>query len=272
MTDGKRFSYYDASTEATTKDLSHGMHDGMELAPLTGANTNGDSSDNRPVDQTKIVVGEKPKSSPAPYSYKSNDSNLDMILGNSPAPDCLTCFAFIAAYITYTCQYAPRFCWFISIIALVVPTYLLVVGVIANPTERFGIVEHDFTSVKSMYDFAVKDIDHWCLKGDNDSCQCEDPLQPSPRSEMRAWTTAHIGNIKQINALMEEDLTRPDIAFMGGSIVEKMDGKWYGLKNDKRLENIAKEFNKHFSNLDGGDAGGDSLTGVALGIAGDMVR
>jgi len=123
--------------------------------------------------------------------------------------------------------------------------------------------------MQSQYDFSIKDIDHWCLKGDNDSCQCEDPLQPTPRSEIRAWTKAHWGNVQQINNLVEEDLPDPDIAFFGGSVVEKMDGKWFGTKEDPRLKGLTKTFNKHFTNLDGDATDDDSLTAVALGVAGD---
>jgi hypothetical protein len=242
-----RFSFYDLDGKAKKDDK------GVEMAPLTGE---------RQQSQAK-----QPS-----YNIKvREDSNLNMMLGNTPAPDCSTFCAFVFAYVTYTCQYAPRLCWTLAAIALFIPSYLLLMGVIFNPTEHFGVIEHDFTNVQSQYDFTLKDIDHWCIKGDNDSCQCEDPLQPEPRSEFRAWSKSHIGNVQQIANLMENDLANPDIAFLGGSIVEKMDGKWFGNNTDNRLQNLAKIFNQHFTNLEGEATGDNALTAISLGVAGDTV-
>jgi hypothetical protein len=246
-----RFSFYD-NTGNSKDDTS------IEMAPLT--------------QQSPDIVLNKPQRTFVRSNIKiREDSNLNVILGNSPAPDCSTFCAFVFAYITYTCQYAPRLCWTLSIIALLIPSYLLIFGVFFNPTEHFGVIEHDFTNIKSLYDFTMKDIDHWCIKGDNDSCQCEDPLQPEPRAEYRAWPRSHLGNIQQIADLMEEGLSNPDIAFLGGSIVEKMDGKWFGNKEDNRLQRLKKIFNKNFSNLDRESNSDDALTAIALGIAGDTV-
>lgn len=250
-----RFSFYNPNDKPNDDTA-------VEMAPLT-----------QPApDAKKEQLVQTPVSRPAGNIRVRRDSNLNMMLGNSPAPDCNTFCAFLFAYATYTCQYAPKLCWTVATIALLVPSYLLIVGVFFNPTEHFGVIEHDFTNVQSQYDFSIKNIDHWCIKGDNDSCQCEDPLEPAPRSEFRAWSKSHVGNIQQITDMMEEDLSDPDIAFLGGSIVEKMDGRWYGSKSDPRLQNVEKIFNKHFTNLDGDASGDDSLTGVALGIAGDTVR
>jgi hypothetical protein len=234
---------------------------GVEMAPLTQQQPEDDIGPNKP-----------PSASTRSNIKVRKDSNLNVMLGNSPAPDCNTFCAFVFAYVTYTCQYNPTLCWTLAIFALLIPSYLLIVGVFLNPTEHFGVIEHDFTNVTSKYDLAIKDIDHWCIKGDNDSCHCEDPLQPEPRSELRAWSKSHYGNIQQIIGLMEADLSKPDIAFLGGSIVEKMDGKWFGNKEDDRLKKLAKTFNKHFTNLDGDALGDHSLTAIALGIAGDTVR
>ncbi|KAG7346889.1 hypothetical protein IV203_005958 [Nitzschia inconspicua] len=237
--------------------------------------TNGDVKDDEVVEMAKLTMPNKDANEQQEFQKPlynirvREDSNLNMMLGNSPAPDCSTFCAFVFAYITYTCQYAPKLCWTLAAIALVVASYILLIGVFFNPTEQFGVIEHDFTNVRSQYDFSLKDIKHWCIKGDNDSCDCEDPLQPSPRSEFRAWSKSHIGNIQQITNLIEADLPNPDIAFLGGSIIEKMDGKWFGSITDSRLQNLAKIFNKHFTNLDGEPSEGDSLTAVALGIAGD---
>jgi hypothetical protein len=238
-TSPKRFSFYNGSN-----DDDKNATNGLEMAPLSGSN-NGDATE----------------------KYNNHQQQQEPPLFNV-AP-CGSFCAYLFAYVTYTCEYAPKLCWTVGVIALIIPMYLLVMGVLANPTERFGVINHDFTEVQSQYDFSIKDIDHWCLKGDNDSCQCEDPLQPAPRSEYRVWSKAHFGNVRQINNLLEQDLKEPDIAFFGGSVVEKMDGQWFGVTQDDRLKKVAKIFNKHFTNLDGEAYGENSLTAVALGIAGD---
>jgi hypothetical protein len=254
QTSPNRFSFYEPSETLTSmmggKDSTGGggggATNGLEMASLT--TTNGSNG------------------------YANNLDMDGLLKKNEPAQSlpCSSFCAFLCAYAAYTCEYAPRFCLTIAIVALIIPSYLLVMGLFANPTEHFGVIPHDYTGIQSKYDFTVKDIDHWCLKGDNDSCQCEDPLQPSPRSEFRAWSRAFAGNVKQINDMLEEDLSNPDIAFLGGSVVEMMDGKWFGTREDERLKKVAKTFNKHFSNLEG--TGDDSLTAIALGIAGDTVR
>lgn len=221
---------------------------GIELAPLTG---NGSSSVSMEA-QAAVNKGRAAANATATYG---NFSILELAF----------------AYVTYSCEYAPKLCWTIGIILLIVPAYLLVMGVLANPTEHFGVIKNDYSTIQSVYDFKLKDIDHWCLKGDNDSCKCEDPLQPAPRAEFRAWGKAHGGNVDMIGKLEEADLLSPDIAFLGGSVVEKMDGKWFGDQTDERLRDVAKAWNRHFATLDSGAPNADAPTAVALGIAGDTV-
>jgi hypothetical protein len=216
---------------------------GIELAPLTG---NGG---------TNTAV---PTKGGAPGAFTS--------YGN------FTVFELLFAYVAYTFEYAPKICWTIGFILLIVPAYLLIMGVLANPTEHFGEIKHDYSTIQSIYDFKLKDIDHWCLKGDDSSCRCEDPLQPAPRSEFRAWGTAHGGNVDMIGRLEESDMLSPDIAFLGGSVVEQMDGKWFGGQTGPNLRDIAKSWAKHFSSIDSQAADPDAPTAVALGIVGDTVR
>ena len=119
------------------------------------------------------------------------------------------------------------------------------------------------SNIQSQFDLTQGKIDHWCLKGDDDSCRCEDPLVPTARGEFKTWTIAHAAN-KQI--LEEISSQQVDVAFVGESLVEEMDGRWMGRTKGAQLEVLAKMFGKKFSR----DSSG--VQGVALGIAGDTVR
>ena len=180
---------------------------------------------------------------------------------------CSNFFAFVKAYVSYAAQYTPTAFWFISIICLVIPSYFIIVDVFFNPIETFGVIEEDYSNIniQSDFDSAIKKISHWCLKGDNESCRCGDPTQPFPRSEYRRWSNAHAGNVMEIQDAIKQDLASPDIAFLGGSVVEKMDGRWWGDITAKGLDEISNVFETHFSGKDG------SMTAVALGIAADTV-
>jgi hypothetical protein len=57
-----------------------------------------------------------------------------------------------------------------------------------------------------------------------------------------------------------------DIAFLGESVVEEMDGRWFGDKTNTLLSELAKTFDKNFSKEKGG-----KLDGLAIGVAGDTV-
>lgn len=169
----------------------------------------------------------------------------------------------LCAYIAYTCDYAPRTCWAIGVAALLVPTYFLMMAVFFNPTEHFGIV-NDYTDITSQYDLTIGKIDHWCLKGDNDSCRCEDPLDPQSRGEFRTWTKAQVANTDLVQSLIDQGLTTPDIAFLGTSVIEEMNGSWFGNDADANLKYLKAMFNKNFKKSEGSD-----VEAVALGIAGD---
>jgi hypothetical protein len=168
------------------------------------------------------------------------------------------------AYCTYTCEYAPRFCLALGCIGIIIPAYFLVMSAL-NPTEQFGVIKNDYTDIQSKYDLTMGKIDHWCLQGDNDSCRCEDPLQPQARAEYRKWTSAHISNKDLVSKLVQEN-KNPDIAFVGASVVEEMDGRWFGNAKDMDLQGLESLFNKNFNKDQGA-----SLDAVALGIAGDTV-
>ena len=193
----------------------------------------------------------------------SDDMNLSSI--SSP---CSTFCALLKAYASYGARYAPKFFWTLAIVCIIIPSYYIIADVFFNPTEKFGDIEHDYSNIniQSNFDLQMKNIDHWCLKGDNDSCKCEDPTQPAPRQEYRSWSNAHAGNMKQVTDMIEQDLSSPDIAFLGASVIEKMDGRWFGDITLPGLNGVAEIFEKHFSGKD------DSMTAVALGIAADTVR
>mmetsp|Transcript_5824 Transcript_5824/g.13779 ORF Transcript_5824/g.13779 Transcript_5824/m.13779 type:complete len:394 (-) Transcript_5824:1095-2276(-) len=164
------------------------------------------------------------------------------------------------AYCTYTCEYAPRVCLFLGIAGLVVPAYFLVMAAL-NPTEQFGVIQNDYTDIRSKYDLEVGKISHWCISGP--TCRCEDPLQPQARAEFRKWTNAHLENKEAVNKMVQ-DHKNPDIAFLGASVVEEMDGRWFGNSRDEDLNRLDKLFNKNFKKEQGAE-----LDAVALGIAGD---
>lgn len=105
------------------------------------------------------------------------------------------------------------------------------------------------------------------MKGDNDSCKCEDPLVPQSRGEFRAWAKAQNANAELVKSLIEQGSTTPDIAFLGASIVEEMAGKWFGADMDDNLKSLKKLFDTNFKKSEGAE-----LDAVALGIAGDTVR
>lgn len=189
----------------------------------------------------------------------------DVHLASISSP-CSNFFALLQAYASYGVYYAPRVCFTIAIIGLIVPSYYIVADVFFNPTEHFGDIQHDYSNlnIQSNFDSQMRNIDHWCLKGGNDSCQCEDPTQPAPRLEYRRWSNAHAGNMMQIENMIKQDFASPDIAFLGASVIEKMDGRWFGDITQQGLNEVAGIFEKHFSGKE------NSMTAVALGIAADM--
>jgi len=151
-----------------------------------------------------------------------------------------------------------------------------------------GIFGTDYSAITNAYDLSLSQVDHWCIRGDNDSCRCEDPLQPASRSEFKSWNEAHKANVAEVNfykslfgqnpTMIDEErgTARPpiDVAFVGESVVEAMDGRWLGknivtsTKNgegqDRRKPDIGKVFEKLFNKKKGGP-----VEGVALGISGD---
>jgi len=164
----------------------------------------------------------------------------------------------LGAHCSYLCYTHPKFCSCFAVLAIFFVMVLLA-NAVFNPTETFGQIQSDLTNINSQYDLSMGKIDHWCIKGDNDSCRCADPLQPQSRLEFKSWGKAAKQNIKTVKALEGKTV---DVAFLGESLVEEMDGRWMG-REPQNLAKIAKIFRKHFTKELG------DIEGVALGIAGD---
>jgi hypothetical protein len=228
-----------------------------------------------------------------------DDSDLEDLIAKSPSKRATTveydplpsmgpigCIGGAMSLCCYTC---PR----LSKCVLVIAT-LGAVGYLSNsllnPTREMGIMGGDYSSIKNAYELSLSRVDHWCISGDNESCKCEDPLEATPRAEFKAWTAAHKANVADVNMYRapygsvptKVDVVtgkpRPpiDVAFLGESVVEAMDGRWLGKKivrptgdkdgQDGKRPDIGKVFERFFRKDKGGP-----LEGTALGIAGDYV-
>ena len=76
----------------------------------------------------------------------------------------------------------------------------------------------------------------------------EDPLVPASRVELRSWSEAYKDNIKMIQKYQDDKLLMADldIAIVGESAVEEMDGRWMGRRPDDELKSIGTIFQNHF--------------------------
>ena len=158
------------------------------------------------------------------------------------------------------CAYAhPRICSCL-VLGMIFSVIVLVSFSIMNPTFYLGEIKEDFSNIKSSFDLKLGQIDHWCLAGGDNSCRCEDPLVPTDRGEFKPWTRAHADN----KLMLKQGV---DVAFLGESLVEEMNGRWMGRTNNgPQLETMRTMFKNKFTR----DVSG--VEGIALGIAGDTVR
>jgi lysophospholipase L1-like esterase len=143
---------------------------------------------------------------------------------------------------------------------------LVLTSLVFNPTEQFGIAEgHHHSNIQSKYDLTMGQIDHWCLEGGDANCLCEDPLIPMSRTEHRSWVLAFNKNKGMIQPYIQDRLlaTELDVAFLGGSIVEEIQGRWMGSSQDADLQSLSRLFRANFQGTN------SKIQGVALGIAGD---
>lgn len=161
--------------------------------------------------------------------YASDDDDLKDLLGkkkytttnqvssSQQPPSCISIAMGTLNYHVHSCCFFyPVTCGIITFGIIAMVLWLLFSAII-NPTEVYGIIHHDHSNIASKYDLHMQDIEHWCLGGRDDSCTCEDPLIPLPRSEHSSWILAYKGNRKKIDHFLEES-RNPDVAFLGGSI------------------------------------------------------
>jgi hypothetical protein len=165
---------------------------------------------------------------------------------------------YITTYISLFCYYYPGVCA-VFVLILVGGLVMLLTNLMFNPIEHFGVIKNDFSNVRSKYDLTMGKIDHWCLEGGDQKCDCEDPLVPMSRIEHKSWILSFNKNKDTVKELAETEL---DVAFLGGDIVEEMNGRWMG-ETQPQLKQMSLIFKNHFSK-----ANGASIEGVALGIAG----
>lgn len=226
-------------------------------------------------------------SSPKQTEMTSLNSSLDRLSGNSGPT-----FVSPIYMVTASC----RLCFYSFPRLAKCLCFLLVLGAIGfisntlfNPVKPMGKMGGDYSAIKSAYELKINQVDHWCIQGDNESCKCEDPLEAASRSEFKSWNSAHKANVAEVNmyrtlygeppGIVDEQRGKPrppiDVAFIGESVVEAMDGRWLGKKvvraisrnsegEDHKRPDIGKVFEKLFNKENGGP-----LEGVALGIAGD---
>mmetsp|Transcript_11214 Transcript_11214/g.14759 ORF Transcript_11214/g.14759 Transcript_11214/m.14759 type:complete len:573 (-) Transcript_11214:182-1900(-) len=169
----------------------------------------------------------------------------------------------LSAYIGMLCYFYPCICG--TIVFGVIGMILFGLGTfIFNPNVEYGVMKHDHSFLDSIYNSEVSKIDHWCLRGDNDSCKCEDPLVPTSRGDRKSWRLAFKTNRKVAKSISDSNWEL-DLMFLGESVVEEMDGRWMGQGRAPSLVKLQEQFQKTFDKTkDGG-----KLNAAALGIAGD---
>jgi hypothetical protein len=120
---------------------------------------------------------------------------------------------------------------------------------------------HHYGDLQSYYDLQTAQIDHWCLKGGNNDCPCDDPTDSLSRDDVPGWSPAHEENKRMASRAN----TNLDVVFLGDETIQV----WAGKKMDKPASHgnmIAGMFNGTFQKEKGAH-----LDGLALGIAGDSV-
>jgi hypothetical protein len=133
-------------------------------------------------------------------------------------------------------------------------------------------LQQHYGDLQTSYDLKSAEMDHWCLRGGNDYCECADPTDPIPRWDEEGWTAAHHYNIDLANAAAasysSSSTSSLDVVFLGDGTTEAWTGR--SLPHESQLDRgsfIARIFNQTFHKDEGG-----TVDGIALGIAGDTVR
>jgi len=265
----------DAAAAATTKnqdgDFAGGSSSsgappgpatGEQMAPLMSAGNGTDVDVSKPMKQLNDDAN-------TTSSQQKRLSRYRHVYSNPNNPGFCD---YLCGFISLCCHYHPWFCG--ALVFGCVGAALMMAGnLLLNPVEEFGVIHNEelYWTAKSKVDLSMGRLDHWCLQGDSQECSCEDPLTPSPGFDRKNWTETFKMNKRQIRKY-EDDLMAMelDVAFLGSSTVEEMDGRWVG-KQSQDLQTIRRYFFTLFqkaTHLQGG-AGGGRVEGVALGIAGD---
>ena len=122
---------------------------------------------------------------------------------------------------------------------------------------------HHYGDLESYYDLKTAKIDHWCLRGGNDGCNCNDPTDAISREEHEGWLQIHnLNTVRALAAAKRDDL---DVVFYGDETTQAWTGKRYIWPTRSVVTETA--FNRTFEK----DSGA-TLSGIALGIAEDSVR
>lgn len=130
-----------------------------------------------------------------------------------------------------------------------------------SPVRNY--MTRDYTALTDNFNFQTAQIDHWCLFGGDDRCNCEDPTEGQSRSEVPGWSNAHNRN-KQIVQDTLDKKGKIDVVFFGDQNVQSWDGHWLD-KPCPEGGKIARHYNETFNSEK------SDLQAVALGIYGDRV-
>ena len=259
-----------------TKDLVRGVQDGKKARVARNEKQTTapqQNSNNKKHERTTMAAGQEDTDLDDLISKNSNGTgdsvetpplNLDHLtkgqidvtprVSRSPGVCSL-----VSAHCNYLCFAYPRTCSCLTIVGIGLFMFF-VLGSMINPTERFGVIDESHLQVEHL---DTSKIDHWCLKGDNDSCRCDDPLEGISRAEFKPWKRAHQVNKESIDSYLDSEML--DVAFLGESLVEQMDGRWMGRTPGGVLGKIEKIFVQNFDRTKSG------IEGIALGVAGDAV-
>ena len=156
----------------------------------------------------------------------------------------------------------PKSCLFFLLCAVSLIGLLL--ANITNGHNFDHLINTDYSDIKSIYDLSLGKLDHWCLSGDDYSCDCEDPLEPVSRGEIKQWVKAHQANVDAVSNTLSCKKTL-DVTFLGESIVEEWAGTRLG-HNSSKYFNASMSFQHHFNTTSGGN-----FSALPLGINGDTV-
>jgi hypothetical protein len=137
-------------------------------------------------------------------------------------------------------------------------------------------LQQHYGDLQNLYELKAAKMDHWCLRGGNDYCECADPTDPIPRWDEDGWTAAHQYNVDlatsaaatYASSSSSSSTLSLDVVFLGDGTTEAWTGR--SLPHESQLDRgnvIAHIFNQTFHKEEGG-----LVDGIALGIAGDTVR